>query len=48
MDAQIRELALGIWFGCKTSGFLREAAGQLGSWAAERPSSRAAERVAEL
>ena len=47
MDAQIRELALGIWFGCKTSGFLRETAGRwalgvgrwalgVGRWAAER------------
>ena len=38
MDAQIRELALGIWFGCKASGFLRETAGRwaigpLGHWA---------------
>lgn len=33
MDAQIRELAYGIWFGCKTSSFLREAARRLGGWA---------------
>ena len=37
MDAQIRELALGLWFGCKASGFLRETAGRwalgVGRWA---------------
>lgn len=30
MDAQIQELAYGVWFGCKNSSFLREAAGRLG------------------
>ena len=45
MDAQIRELALGIWFGCKTSGFLGEAAGLLGGWATGRLGDWAAGRL---
>ena len=54
MDAQIRELALGIWFGCKASGFLRETAGRwalgvgrwaLGGWAAGRLGGWAAGRL---